>query len=310
LTALLDHSLVVRRIGPDREVRFGMLQTIQEFAVEQLELEGQLTRVQHAHALHFASVAEDMEVRSVGSGRELQLERFRADRDNHQAALRWCLDASELTIASRIVGSLWNSWACGYVAEGRRWADVLLAKLGAAEPTRARARVSTTHLGRSLAGENIKHAEDLLDEALAVFESLGNTQWRSMTFRHRGMIAEAAGDAAAVRSLYSQSLALARESGDSRGIAQILCYVGRLALREGDTRAAQTALQESLDLLRRIGDRRYTSVVLESLARLAQRNHNSRQARGLFAEALDLFREAGDKPGIAAWLVGLDTTGQ
>jgi predicted ATPase len=350
LTALLDHSLVIRRIGPDREVRFGMLQTIQEFALDQLQVEGQVTQVQRAHALHFASVAEDMEVRSVGTGRQLQLARFRADHANFQAALRWCLDAGELTIASRIVGSLWNSWACGYVAEGRRWADLLLASQDAAEPTRARAKVLTTagimailqddgqgarmylceaipiwralpdqhfelalaltHLGRSLAGEDVEHAEELADEALAIFESLGNSHWRSMALRHRGMIAEAAGNTAAVQSLYSQSLAVARESGDPRGLAQILCHVGRLALREGDGHSARLALEESLDLLRRIGDRRYTAVVLESLARLARLDHNSGQARRLFAEALDLFRETGDKPGIAACLVGLDSCPQ
>ncbi|HEY1298491.1 MAG TPA: helix-turn-helix domain-containing protein [Chloroflexota bacterium] len=345
LTAVVDHSLVTRRIGLDGEVRFGMLETIQEFALERLQSQGELAETQRVHAQYFADVAEDLEARSVGRGRELQLKRFRADHDNFQGALRWCLETGELTVASRIVGALWNSWACGYVAEGRRWSDTLLTRQEDASPTRARAKVLTTagimailqddapgasrflrealsiwrtlpqerfglalaltHLGQALRTGSPADAGSLVDEALALFEGLGNDHWRSMALRHRGMIAEAAGDPAAVRTLYAHSLALARATGDPRGLAQILCYAGRFALREGDKRSARAALEESLTLFGQIGDRRHTAVVLESLAHLAQVERHSRQARKLFAEALDLFREAGDEPGIAICLQGL-----
>jgi predicted ATPase len=344
LAGLVDHSLIIRRTGPDGEVRFGMLETIREFAFEQLQMNAELAATQRLHAEYFANVAEDLETRSVGIEREKQLMRFRAEHDNFQAALRWCFETNELNFASRIVGALWNSWACGYVSEGRGWAETLLAQQATAVSSHCYAKVLTTagimailqadapaasvylgdavsifrtmpnqrfglalaltHLGQCLASTRADDARFLVDEALAIFEQLGNNHWRSMALRHRGMIAEAVGDPA-VSAYYAQSLDLARATGDPRGLGQSLCYVGRLALREGDKHSAYAALSESLALFVRVGDRRYMAVALESLARLAQFDRRDHQARGLFAEALDLFREAGDQPGIAACQIGL-----
>ena len=58
LEALLDNSLLQQREGVDGEVRVTMLETIREYALEQLAASGELEQVQRRHAAYFV-LAED-----------------------------------------------------------------------------------------------------------------------------------------------------------------------------------------------------------------------------------------------------------
>ena len=58
LAALIDRSLVEVRQGADGARRFGMLETIREFGVEQLTASGELPAVCDRHAAHFVALAE------------------------------------------------------------------------------------------------------------------------------------------------------------------------------------------------------------------------------------------------------------
>ena len=143
LASLVAKSLVRQDEGPDGEPRFGMLETIREFGLEQLEAGDELVGTQRRHAEHFVGVAEDLERRFAGAGREPHVRRFTAEHDNLRAALGWSVHAGEAEIGLRLVGALWSCWPWGHVAEGRRWAQSVLALPGAAQPSRGRGRALT-----------------------------------------------------------------------------------------------------------------------------------------------------------------------
>ena len=48
----MDQSLVLRLDSSEDQPRFGMLQTIREYGLEQLEASGEETVVRRAHAAH------------------------------------------------------------------------------------------------------------------------------------------------------------------------------------------------------------------------------------------------------------------
>lgn len=62
LTALADHSLV-RRLNSDGDPRFSLLETVREYGVDQLNLEGELESARHAHASFVLQLVEHLRPR-------------------------------------------------------------------------------------------------------------------------------------------------------------------------------------------------------------------------------------------------------
>ena len=56
LEALLDTSLLTQRERAEREVRLTMLETVREYALEQMAAHGELEHLQQRHAVYFATV--------------------------------------------------------------------------------------------------------------------------------------------------------------------------------------------------------------------------------------------------------------
>ena len=58
LSSLVDQNLVIERRRPDGDLRFGLLETIREFALEQLAASGEEAAVRDAHAAYSLELAE------------------------------------------------------------------------------------------------------------------------------------------------------------------------------------------------------------------------------------------------------------
>jgi predicted ATPase len=89
LGALVDHSLLERRAGPDQEPRFGALEVVSDYALALLDSrhEGETVRRRHAeYYREFAAMADDG-LRGTEQG--LWLARLQAEDDNFRVALGW-----------------------------------------------------------------------------------------------------------------------------------------------------------------------------------------------------------------------------
>ena len=84
LQSLLDKSLLRRRDSPGGP-RYWMLETIREYAAEQLDAADETGELQHRHLDHYAEIAADCYDETWGGHDDL--ERLDAERDNLRLAL-------------------------------------------------------------------------------------------------------------------------------------------------------------------------------------------------------------------------------
>ncbi|MCA1645357.1 MAG: protein kinase, partial [Chloroflexi bacterium] len=141
IASLLDKSLVRQDVSaPD--TRLNMLETVRQYALEQLASSGELGDAQLRHAEYCVELAEAAEPELVGPHQVHWFERLEREHDNLRAALRWCIDTRALNLGARLGGSLWYFWSTrGYPREGRTWLSELRILVGSQGRTAAQAKL-------------------------------------------------------------------------------------------------------------------------------------------------------------------------
>ena len=270
LRTLVDQSLVQGEEQESGAPRFALLETIREYAREQLEASGEAPTIQGAHAAYYLALAERAEPELRGPDQVQWLGRLRAEHHNLQAALGWARDAGEVEVGLRLAGALCQYWNTGgYFGEGRTWIEELLALAGSGAGTAV--TVNT-------------RAKVLLGAAVLLTSQ---------------------GDPQRLDAYLEESLALRRQLADRAGIAEVLVRFGRELILRGDTVRATELLDEGLALYGELGDRRGIAEALEQLAFLARDRGDYARAMAMHEEALVLHREVGDLRGIAYALLNL-----
>ena len=123
LEQLVGQSLVTPAEG-----RFGMLQTVREYALERLAQDGGLEATRRAHGQAFAAFADeaDLGMRSADAG--AWLDRLHADRENVRAAIDSAVAGGDPDTALALCTAVWRYWVVrGHLTEGRALADAALA---------------------------------------------------------------------------------------------------------------------------------------------------------------------------------------
>jgi predicted ATPase len=111
VTVLLDQSLLRQAEGPApkgySEPRVTMLETIREYALEQLAASGEAAAVRRAHAAYYLALAEAAERALSGpDGGMSPLQRLERELDNVRAALRRLIEHQEEEQGLRLAGAL------------------------------------------------------------------------------------------------------------------------------------------------------------------------------------------------------------
>ncbi|MGH2789476.1 MAG: adenylate/guanylate cyclase domain-containing protein, partial [Actinomycetota bacterium] len=130
LAALVDHSLVRQR--DEDGVRFSMLQTIRDYALELLEEHEGEAGVRDRHAHYFLEVAETF---AAAEGDETAAHaQIDNEHDNMRAALNWWLERAteqpepNAGLAMRLAVALGRFWyRHGHAVEGSEWLERTLA---------------------------------------------------------------------------------------------------------------------------------------------------------------------------------------
>jgi predicted ATPase/DNA-binding CsgD family transcriptional regulator len=337
LSALLDKSLL-RAEYADGEARFIMLETIREYALEQLAARGEAETLQRCHAAFFLALAEEAEPRLTTGEQHMWLDRLEREHDNLRAALIWCLqdkqtgrqtnqetNLSELSpsipllllfslsrqeLGLRLAAALWWFWwVRGYLSEGRAWLERAISSSPKdTSPTssiasRAIALYRVAFLAQSQG--DYASAAALGEESLALFHSLGDSRGIAWAHYVLGIIALMQGGYAGAMAHYDASLALFRDVSDTRGLAWTLNDQASVALLQGDHAGAATRFEESLALFRSLGDTRDIASCLNNLGEVAKAQQDYAGAAARFDESLALFRSLDDMPGVSMALQGL-----
>jgi predicted ATPase len=90
MASLVDNSLIFRIDGLDGEPRCTMLETIREFALEQLQETDEMSELRRRHAAYYLAIVESTGALLFAGPRERT--RAAAEHDNIDAALRWLVE--------------------------------------------------------------------------------------------------------------------------------------------------------------------------------------------------------------------------
>jgi predicted ATPase/transcriptional regulator with XRE-family HTH domain len=303
LAALVDASLL-QVAGTDEEPRFGLLETVREYGLEQLAATGEEATVRDRHLAWYVALAEQAEPQLTGPDQRVWVARLEAEHDNLRAALTWGTKQGRLVEAIDLAGRLWRFWEIGgHFSEGRAWLGTLILQAGAPAALRARALNGAGNLADNQG--DFTQARMLKEESLALYRELGDQRGIASVLGDLGIVAAEQGDHVHAQRLFEESLLLYRELGDKHGIARTLGNLGVVAQAQGDTAWAGTLHAENLALARELGYKGSIIRALGNLGEVALAQDDAARAEALLAESLTLARDLGDNWGIASALGNL-----
>ena len=302
IAALIDQSLVqaVERAGG--EPRFAMLETLREFALEQLETAGERDALERRHAEDVLHLALTAEPHLYGGERGHWLRRLSDEQDNIRAALGWAHRQNDPALGLALLGALWLWFQRRLLVEGRRWADELLAHPGASQPTAARSKALFVAGHFSWLQGDVRAMRARLEEAVAIQRRLDDAAGLGRSLPFLGLAAD---DHATARQFAEEGVRYCRQAGDRWNLAMALLNLGRAEATWGNDAAALPPLDEAAVLFGSLDDRWLRALVLTSIGAIAYRAGRFGEAKDLFDEALTCFRAVEDRRNTAQAMTNL-----
>ncbi len=292
LEALLDHSLLIHLPPVWSDLRFGTLETLHEYALEQLATSGEAGQIRQQHAAYFLAFAEAAAPQLHGPDQVQWLDKLEAEHDNFRAALTWSLDVGAAETTLRLAVALMRFWlAHSHLSEGRGWLErALINSDGLPMELRAKALFEAG----GLADQQGDHERQrvLQEASLGLYRQLDDPLGIAAVLNCLG---NSECDRSRARALHEESLQLYRAQGDILGIATVLINLGPDMQGLGDYAQARVLLEESLALSRQIGHVTGAAYALINLGGLALDEGQYAQAMARTRESLTLFRQLQDR---------------
>ena len=304
IESLLNSSLLRIERMSGGEPRFGMLETMREYALERLAERGDGEAVRRRHATFFLRLAQQAEPALLGPQQVRWLERLDSERGNLRAALAWSTENGEAEIGLQTAAGLWRFWQmrAGDV-EGREHLDRLLAGVAGSRSTRA--------LGQSRAATLALYQGDFdavrryIDASLPVHRELGDDWNISNGLQLLTMTLLAEGDANQARVAAEEALEVARRTQNATCEAYALSNMGTVLAVHGQLDEAQRLVEQSVRRARETGNLRSVANWSKALGGVAVMQTDYPRAHALFEESLAIYRSLDDPWGTIGSLSGL-----
>ena len=294
LASLVDKSLVARVEGQTNEPRFQMLETLWEYAREQLEASGEVGVMGQRHAGYFLEFAEEAEPHLVGPDQVAWLDRLDADRDNLLTALGWFVEHGDGDLSARFALAMYELWfRRGYITEGRDWLQRVLSL----EEIRTDSRAKILDRAGWLAfyqGEDTK-SEVLFTRSLDLARGVADEATAAKALAGLGVVEFHRDNFDAAEPLINESLVIRTKLGDKRGRASYLSGLAWLNLSLGKLDSAAELAERCLTLFQESGDILLSVEPLGILGWVAVTRRDRGRASLLLGQGLRLSREAGNR---------------
>ncbi len=219
LRALVSKHLVRRTTPSDAPSRYGMLETIREYALDRLALAGDEAGARRQHARYFLELAETIEG-TPAVHRPINLDRLAIEFDNLRAALRFWIDAGA-NEAVRLAAALRPFWyAKGHLREGRAWIAQALAVDGTRGAARGYALLSAGQLAHNM-GDNAD-ALHALAQAEHLFAQLDDARGQAAVLNEMAWVYFDTHDNAAAIAAFEGCIARVRHFDEPAWLAALL----------------------------------------------------------------------------------------
>ncbi len=299
---LVDNSLLNQVPGTTEQTRFMMLETLREYALEQLTIRGELEQWRDWHACYYLQLAEAAELGLRGPQQRMWLNRLTLDRDNFRAALEWLEQRAKaglrlqlpssfkradvyrdvagsrtlavhsvpvtgrfaLEVYLRLAAALRPYWEWqGYLTEGHGWL-----KNAVSVPLEQQGG-KTVLAARAKALSEFARLACLQDEQLRAVE------------------------------LVEESLALWRELNDASGLATALLHRGWTAHAMSDYKGATRVYKEGLQVLEATNELWLRAQLFCFLGGALGFQFEFEQTRLFYRQSRELFEQLDDKTSVA-----------
>lgn len=303
LASLVDKSLVRQRDDLGDEPRFEMLETIREFAAEQLTASGRAADLQQQHAELYARLADDARDRLTGAESREWLDRLEREHGNLRAALAWAQAEHRTDIGLRILAGAWRFWQRrGYLVEGLAHANRAL--VGADESVGAALLLRALEAAGGLAywvGDQ-ERAGAWYDRWIDLARTTGDRASEAAALYSRAFAYFFADDiggkgTALARAALERSLAISTELGDRHGMAQSLWALANAEYESGRGAEARRFGLQALERLEGTNDAFLTGWVMFTIGLSYGLESNPTDAMQWLKRSLRLFVDAADVSG-------------
>ena len=330
----LQESSLIMSEERGGDIWFRTLETLREYAWEQLSREDQLAaRIRHRD--YYLALAEEAERQSGGPNQSTWFDRLETANHNLRAALTLCLEQENGSDAGlRMAVAMFPFWTgrC-HEMEGRRWLEaVITGSVGVESLTKRRAlncagnmafrqgdhpraialfeaslalcRAACDKLGMAhallhLGAMAFRHDELarsvlLLNECLALYGEAGDRHGTAWAYWNLGIVSRYQCDLDRAQMFCENALAVHDQLNDRNGMVWPLISLAETAHARGDDARAVTILQQSLDLAAEVGNRAAAALALNTVGLIALGQKEYGRARKSYEEALSVYRERGD----------------
>ncbi|HEY2520063.1 MAG TPA: DUF4062 domain-containing protein [Streptosporangiaceae bacterium] len=315
LNSLVDSSLVQSDTRGD-EPRFGLLETIREYALGRLRDSGDWPEAHDRHAAYFAALARPADSELGGDGQLAWLNRLEGETGNLSAALSWLVDQDQLDQAITFIWITWRFWFLrGHLSELARHGEKFLAH--GQEMTTHEHALALSGTGFTLITDGEPdQAQPVFEQSLPLFRKAGDLLGGALAAAILGHVLASQHDDERAGQVLEQARKLRLEAGTGEHsgqermeyllvVALIDNFLGQIQLGKGDYDGAAQLFTAGLDVARSSPDRFTILISLYDLALASQARGDLDGARGLLRQGLSLAAEAGDESAAAYYLEAL-----
>ena len=308
VASLLDKSVLRQEPDAGDEPRFVMLETVREFALEQLTASGEEALVRARHAAWILELVE-------AAGRELHfgqaeaawLAGLDAELGNVRAAMAWFDHTGDAISVLRLVSGIDEFgylFARPYHAEILGWLQPALRATATGPGTVRATALYLAVMGTSFVGDT-SAAMAFAEEGLALARGLDDPFVLGRAHWAHGLVCAVSGDTARAVTAYAAALPLLRVANLPLWVALSLAELGDALHRAGDVAAAVPFLDEAVEMTRSFGSAQGSVAGVGERAHAALTQDDPVLAARLFAETIVVAQEIGVERIVLGALAGM-----
>jgi predicted ATPase/DNA-binding CsgD family transcriptional regulator len=307
LDSLVDRNLLWVRPGSDGEPRLGMLETIREFAWDQLS-EAHRALLRDRHLAHFMSFVEETHSASRGASQGTAIRDVLMERANIRAALVHARATDRQALVRLVAALPRRFWYAGAgVTEGLAWFDAAHQVISEAPPA---LRVRALQNGAWMLSDvgAAARATTLFEESLAVAQEANHSLGRFEGWIGLGYIALDAGDLDTAHERMETAISFAKRARRGGSAAEGMVGLALVARMRGDVAAAGKWLDQAMVLAESATDPWAKAAALTHKGELQRGTGDAALATATFTDAIDEADAAGDHQLVTWASIGLFRT--
>jgi predicted ATPase/DNA-binding CsgD family transcriptional regulator len=300
LARLVDKSLITV-VPAGRRTRYRLLDTMGEYASEQLDTANEVTGARDRHLRYFSTIGIPVENGFMSAHVVSLLEQWSADYGNVRAALEWAA-ATDPCVAMRLLAKTKDLFFILGQADGSRLAELVLQQCR--ERNRDRAWVMTTAGQFAFLLGDVTASVGLMTEAAQMSVELGERQVEATARFFLGLHQAFGGEPDKARGPLAAARAIQQELGDLIGEGRSTALLGLTYFMDDERARAREVLEAALAMDLKTQDRWSQGQANLYLGIVAELSDDPQAASSYFRDAVECQLPYGDSTLLPVALVG------